>query len=98
MAYSFKVTKSEVTEAAQQLQIQLEIFQQATVATEKAAQALCGMWEGDAKEAFRQEQEEAVVLYRQMESVTTELIRSLRTAATRYADADHTAAQMIRNH
>lgn len=98
MAYSFKVTKSDVTEAAQQIQVQLEIFEEATKATQSAAQALCGMWEGDAKEAFKQEQEEAIELYRQMETLTGELIRGLRSAATRYADADRTAAQLIRNH
>lgn len=98
MAYSFKVTKSEVTEAAQQIQVQLEIFEEATKATQSAAHALCGMWEGDAKEAFKHEQEEAIELYRQMESLTSEMIRGLRAAATRYADADRTAAQLIRSH
>lgn len=98
MAYSFKVTKSEVTQAARQLQVQLEIFEEATKATQSAAQALCGMWEGDAKNAFKQEQEDAIGLYRQMESLMHELIRGLETAATRYADTDRTAAQLIRNH
>lgn len=96
MGLSFRVVKSELTAAAQTLQQHLDAFRASTVQTRNAADNLCSMWEGDARNAFVAEQNHNFQLYQDMERAVVEFISAMKEAETSYSEADQTCAQLLR--
>ena len=66
-----KVTISELEAAANNLKAAVENYGQATTATKAAADTVSAGWEGDAREAFVAEQENAIQWYRQVAEAET---------------------------
>ena len=97
MAFSFTVRESALRSAAGELQTQLNVFAEATTLAEKAANALCTQWEGDAEVAFAREQESAVQQYRSLEKTVRSLIQALYKAADRYEETDSQCAKLLRS-
>lgn len=81
---NFKVTPSELTECASKLSAYISEYEAAANATNGAASALCGMWEGDAKVAFEAEQEKNVAWMKRMVSVCEGYVEALNAAAIAY--------------
>lgn len=91
----FNVTISEVRNAASKLQAALADFEQATNNTKAAADTLCSMWEGDARNAFAAEQEKNVAWFGQMAKIVETYISALNVAAEAYTILDETATHII---
>ena len=96
MGKSYYVKPNMLLSAANQMSENLQAFRSATELATKAAEHLAGMWEGDARDAFYQEQLERAELYLSMQSAADQMILLLKAAANRYAGTDYTCAEMLR--
>lgn len=91
-----KVTLSEMTAAANKLQAASETFLNSAGKALSSAEALAGCWEGDANQAFQEEQRKANQWYNQMMKLVHEYIANLKEARTTYETADEDAAAAIK--
>ncbi len=96
MADGFYVKPAALAEAAEMLRKQTEAFREAAKEADRAAEALCGMWEGDARDTFYQEQKIRTVLYEKMAGSMESLSLMLKTAGNRYTGTDIVCAGRLR--
>ena len=92
----FHVVKSELPQAARELKSELARFEEAFRASRQSADALCGMWEGDAKDAFQAEQANNNRLFEQLIHSVEDYIKALETAGREYQNTDRECAQLLR--
>ena len=97
MAIRIYAVLPEMEQAAGRLTAEAEEFRIATEGTRNAADALTRGWEGDAREAFVTEQQEAIAWYQQMNQLMLDHSKKLREAAQTYADTDAQCAQLLRS-
>jgi WXG100 family type VII secretion target len=71
-------------------------FTEATENTKQAADTVAAGWEGDAREAFVREQEEAIGYYREMARLVTEYREKVGKASKAYTDTDARCAKLLR--
>jgi len=72
-------------------------FSTATQQTKAAADTVAAGWEGDAREAFVAEQQEAIQYYAEMAQLVNEYIGKLRSASEAYTSTDAQCARILRS-
>lgn len=95
MADSFQVNKSRLLTASRRLRTYNAEFADAAKQVASSAQTLCGQWEGDARNAFAQEQATATSCYAKLHNAMSELAAMLEAAAVKYDNADQEAAKLL---
>lgn len=96
MAIRFMAVTNEMEFAAKKLEKEADAFRIAIRNTRSAAERLTSNWEGDARETFVAEQEEAIRWYEEMTDLVTEYKEKVRRAAEEYAATDHQCADILR--
>ena len=96
MANIIDVDYSQMQNARKQLLTQVNEYMNSTGQLREIVSELGNEWEGDAQAAFYAEQITAMMFYDQMAQRVTACADTLSKAATRYAEADHSAAEFIK--
>lgn len=91
------VVKSEVLEAATNLQRALDNFTDATNDCYKAAEQLTNNWEGDRQKAFVAEEANNQELFKQMAKSVSNFITALKKAEDSYGDVDTECARLLKS-
>lgn len=92
----FGVTISELKAAADKLNAAVEEYGNATSATKAAADTLAAGWEGDARNTFVEEQENAIQWYQKVAQAVQVYIAAIRAAAALYETFDIEGVNLIR--
>lgn len=92
----FGVTISELRAAADKLNTAVEEYGNATNATKAAADTLAAGWEGDARNTFVEEQENAIQWYQKVAQAVQVYIAAIRAAAALYEAFDIEGVNLIR--
>jgi len=90
-----KVTISELEAAASKLTAAVEDYGTATNATNAAAETVAAGWEGDARNAFAEEQANAVRWYQQVAQAVNVYISEIKAAAAIYGALDIEGVNII---
>jgi len=91
------VVKSEVLEAARNLQRALNDFTDATKDCYKAAEQLTSNWEGDRQKDFVTEEANNQMLFKQMAKSVNNFISALQKAEDSYGDVDAECARLLKS-
>ena len=97
MSYKIHAVISEMNDAARTLDKVTEEFADAVSRTKQAASRLTDGWEGDARNAFVEEQEEAFAYYQLVNEKAKEHAELLRKAAKIYKETDEQAARILQD-
>jgi WXG100 family type VII secretion target len=92
----FKVTISELKAAADKLQTAVNDYGAATEATKAAADTVAAGWEGDARNTFVEEQEQAIAWYKAVANAVSVYIAAIKAAAALYEALDVQGVNIIR--
>jgi len=90
------VTISELKAAADKLNAAVQDYSTATAATKAAADTVAAGWEGDARNTFVEEQENAVKWYQAVAEAVTVYLNAVKAAAAVYEQLDITGVNIIR--
>ncbi|MGN0996879.1 MAG: WXG100 family type VII secretion target [Candidatus Ventricola sp.] len=96
MGVSFLVTLAAIVEYIQKARQAQEKLNEAAEKMNKAAQELCNRWQGDAAQAFAQEQNVLYGYCRELYNVGDEYIAGFEKAHSRYSEADANATAAIK--
>lgn len=94
---SFKVTASELQSAAKKIEENIQAYENASKSAKAAADDLSGKWEGDARNAFAEEQEKAFAWYTRMAALVRTYVSAMEKAAKAYEAVDATAKGIIKS-
>jgi WXG100 family type VII secretion target len=97
MAIRIHAILSEMDHAASRLTSGLADFSAATQNTKSAADRLASGWEGDARDAFVTEQDEAIRFYTEMAKLVSDYTARIVEAANAYRDTDAACAKILRS-
>lgn len=92
MAVSFKVNPQELVKQAQELQSLNERFKTEVSTMTDKEQALSGMWEGEARNAFHNAYATDVEKFQNFYNGIARFVQALSDAATEYAKGEQAAA------
>lgn len=95
MGVSFLVTLRAIIEYLNKARQAQEKLNEATEKMNKAAQDLCSKWQGDAAQAFAQEQQVLYGYCRELYSVGNEYIRAVERQRANYEEAESKAQSAI---
>lgn len=95
MSMRLLVQVSELMQAAAKMNDALENYREATGNVKTAAADLAGKWEGAAKEAFVNDQENAYRWYISMADVVMMIIMEARRCADLYQKAEEKISSML---
>lgn len=93
---SFRVTAEELRDAARRIEAQTQAYRDAATHAQDAGQTLASQWEGNAKETFVTEQQEANNWFQKMAGFLDAYADALKKAAHAYESADQEAANLIK--
>ncbi|MBQ4089909.1 MAG: DUF2974 domain-containing protein [Clostridia bacterium] len=88
---------SEMMECCEQLRRAIEYYNEAIEETRRAADELAGNWEGEAKDAFVEDQENALRWYMSLSEVASGVVRALKQNYSRYSDTVDRLADIMRS-
>ena len=88
MGMKLFVQMVELLQASAKMNEAMERYNEAKEAVQKAAETLASNWEGDAREAFWANQQEAYGWYSQIMLVVLEIIDLVKKVAQEYRDAE----------
>jgi WXG100 family type VII secretion target len=91
----FHVEISQLKEAANKLKSAVEEYGNATQATKAAADTVAAGWEGEAQEAFVDEQAQAVQWYQAVATAVNVYIAAINAAAAVYQQLDIEGVNII---
>lgn len=94
MAVSFKVNPQELVKQAQELQSLNERFKTEVSTMTDKEQALSGMWEGEARNAFHNAYATDVEKFQNFYNGIARFVQALSDAATEYAKGEQAAASL----
>lgn len=93
-----------IVEAAKLTAAEVEIIQavaaykEAANKAKAAGDALAAKWEGDAREAFVAEQENAYRWHISISDIVSAFAETLKSVASRYEEAERNVSSIIKNH
>lgn len=94
---AFKVVTDELRGAARKIEECLQAYEQANASAKTAADDLAARWEGDARNAFVEEQQKAFEWYAKMTALIRTYAAAMEKAAKTYDTADDEAARIIKS-
>ncbi|MBR3738842.1 MAG: WXG100 family type VII secretion target [Clostridia bacterium] len=89
--------EAQLRQVAAQIREANSIIADAKAGAEAAATELAGNWEGEARDAFVQEQLNAKTWIEKMIEIIAEMVNTINNINTSYTNVDQTVADMIRS-
>lgn len=89
--------EAQLRQVAAQIREANSIITEAKQGAEAAATELAANWEGDARDAFVEEQLNAKTWIEKMIEIITEMVNTIDRINTSYTDVDQTVADLIRS-
>ena len=90
------VNAIELSQAAAKMNEAMEVYNEAIEAVKSSAADLASKWEGDAKQAFVTNQDEAYRWYSSIHSVVITIINTVKQVIEQYKQAEESIKSIVR--